>query len=441
MIASGHDPVSLRLAEIGREFDHGMALKLDRIEAALDALGRPQDRLPPVLHVAGTNGKGSTCAFLRAMTEAAGLRAHVFTSPHLITPNERVRLAGTLASDATFIAAIDRVASLGMTLPYFEVLTAAAFLMFAETPADVLILEVGLGGKFDATNVVAKPATTTIAPIALDHTAILGDTLDLIAGEKAGILKRGAPAVIARQPDPVMAVIEARADEVGAPLFRCGVEWDGWTANGRLAVQTEDRFLDLPAPNLIGAHQFDNAALAAATLLAWDGGRFDDDAFARGVTSASWPGRMQRLAHGALADIAHAGGADLWLDGGHNPHGALALAATLRDLHARAPRPLVLIAGMLTTKDADGFFAPLAGLVDALIAVPVDSSSASYAPNDLAVIATRHGIQSSSAPTLIDAVKNAAALPKYHGGEPPRILICGSLYLAGDALALSGGVE
>ncbi|MBT9447616.1 MAG: bifunctional folylpolyglutamate synthase/dihydrofolate synthase [Hyphomonadaceae bacterium] len=413
-----------------------MALKLDRIEAALEALGRPQDRLPPVLHVAGTNGKGSTCAFLRAMTEAAGMRAHVFTSPHLIVPNERVRLAGTLASDEVFITAIDRVAALGMTLPYFEVLTAAALLMFSESPADVLILEVGLGGRFDATNVIANPAATVIAPIALDHTAILGDTLTLIAGEKAGILKRGAPAVVARQPEEATAVIEARAADVGAPLFRCGVDWDAWRANGRLAVQTQDRFLDLPAPNLAGAHQFDNAALAAATLLAWDGARFDDDALTRGVTTADWPGRMQRLTQGPLADIAHARGAELWLDGGHNPHGALALAATLRDLHARAPRPLVLITGMLTTKDVDGFLAPLAPLTQTLIAVPVTSSAASYEAEPLAAIAARNGIASSTAASLVDAMKNAAALQ----GEPPRIVICGSLYLAGDALALSGGV-
>jgi dihydrofolate synthase / folylpolyglutamate synthase len=437
MIFSGRDPVSLRLAEIGHEFGHGMALKLDRIEAALEALGQPHDRLPPVLHVAGTNGKGSTCAFLRAMTEAAGLRAHVFTSPHLIFPNERVRLAGALASDETFIAAIDHVAALGMTLPYFEVLTAAAFLMFAETPADVLILEVGLGGRFDATNVIKRPATTTIAPIALDHTAILGGTLSLIAGEKAGILKRGAPAVISRQSEDAMAVIEARAEAVGAPLFRCGVEWDAWRANGRLAVQTGDRFLDFPAPNLIGAHQFDNAALAVATLLAWDGARFDDSALVRGVTSAHWPGRMQRLTKGALADIANARGAELWLDGGHNPHGALALAETLRDLDSRAPRPLVLIAGMLTTKDVDGFLAPLAPLTHKLIAVPVASSAASYEAAPLAAIAARNGIASLSAASLVDAMKNAAALP----GEPPRILICGSLYLAGEALALSGGVS
>jgi len=437
MIASGRDPVSLRLAEIGHEFDHGMALKLDRIEAALQKLGNPHKQLPPVLHVAGTNGKGSTCAFLRAMCEAAGLRAHVFSSPHLIVPNERVRLAGTLARDDQFIDAIDRVAALGVTLPYFEVLTAAAFLMFAETPADVLVLEVGLGGTFDATNVIPAPAVATIAPIALDHTAILGDTIAKIAGEKAGILKRGAPGVIARQTEGAMQVIEARAEALGVTLSRCGVEWDGWRANGRLCVQTQDRFLDLPAPNLEGLHQFDNAALAAATLLAWDGARFSDDALAHGVTHAHWPGRMQRLTRGALADIAHARGAELWLDGAHNPHGAAALGRTLAEREARAPKPRVLICGMLTTKDVDGVLAPLAHEGAHFISVPVPSSTAAQDPHKLAEAARRHGFIATTAASLVDAMKDAAALP----GEPPRIVICGSLYLAGDALALSGGVS
>mgnify|MGYP000355229447 CR=1 FL=1 len=437
MIASGRDPVSLRLAEIGHEFDHGMALKLDRIEAALNALGDPHLRLPPVLHVAGTNGKGSTCAFLRAMTEAAGRRAHVFISPHLITPNERVRLAGTLVHDDQFIDAIDRVAALGMTLPYFEVLTAAAFLMFAETPADVLVLEVGLGGTFDATNVIPAPAVATIAPIALDHMAILGNTVEKIAGEKAGILKRGAPGVIARQPEAAMEVIEARAALLGVTLSRCGVEWDGWRANGRLCVQTQDRFLDLPAPNLEGLHQFDNAALAVATLLAWDAARFEDDAIAHGVTHAWWPGRMQRLTQGALAEIAHARGAELWLDGAHNPHGAAALAKTLAERDARAPRPLVLICGMLTTKDVDGVLAPLARNGVHFISVPVPYSTAARDPQKLADMAHKHGFVATHAPSLLDAMKNAAALP----GEPPRIVICGSLYLVGDALALSGGIS
>jgi dihydrofolate synthase/folylpolyglutamate synthase len=436
MIAAGQDPVSLRLAEIGHEFTHGMALKLDRIAAALDALGRPQDRLPPVLHVAGTNGKGSTCAFLRAICEAAGLRAHVFSSPHLIRPNERVRLAGALASDEQFIDAIDRVAALGLTLPYFEVLTAAAFLMFAETPADALVLEVGLGGRFDATNVIDRPAVSVIAPVALDHTAILGPTVEKIAAEKAGILKRGAPGVIARQSEEAMAVIEAAAAATAAPLLRCGVEWDAWRANDRLCVQTRTRFLDLPAPNLLGAHQFDNAGLAVAAVLAWNDAGFGDDAVGRGVSTAHWPARMQRLTQGVLADIAQARGGELWLDGAHNPHGARALAQTLRELDARAPRPLVIVCGMLTTKDAGGVLAPLRPLASRLIAVPVISSSAGQPPEALAEIAAAQGFAATTAPDLATALKEAASF----SGDSPRIVVFGSLYLAGDALALSGGV-
>ncbi len=436
MMFAGADPVSRRLAEIGHEFNHGMALQLDRIAVALEALGDPHRKLPPVFHVAGTNGKGSTCAFLRAIAEAAGLRAHVFASPHLIVPNERVRLNGKLVSDAAFIDAIDRVAATGLTLTYFEAMTAAAFVLFAETPADVLVLEVGLGGRFDATNVIAHPAASVIAPIDYDHTALLGDTLTAIAGEKAGILRKDAAAVIARQPQAAMDVIEANAEAVGARLFRCGTEWDCWRANGRLAVQTEDRFLDLPAPSLVGPHQFDNAGLAVAAMLAWGDARVDDDAFARGVTSATWPARMQRLTHGALFDIAHAGGAELWVDGGHNPHGARALAATLGELHARSPRPVALVCGMLATKDAAGFLEPLVPHIAALVATPV-ASSAGRAPEELAAIANAVGIHATASADLAEAVSKAASATP----QPPRILICGSLYLAGEALALSGGVD
>jgi dihydrofolate synthase/folylpolyglutamate synthase len=429
MMFPGADPVSRRLSAIGTEFGHGLALQLDRIVAALDALGRPHERLPPTFHVAGTNGKGSTCAFLRAIAESAGLRAHVFASPHLITPNERVRLAGKLVSDDAFIAAIDRVAATGLTLTYFEAMTTAAFVLFAETPADVLVLEVGLGGRFDATNVIARPAASVIAPVDYDHTALLGETLTAIAGEKAGIIKPGAPAVVARQDVEAMAVIEREAQAQGAPLFRCGVEWDCWRANGRLAVQTQSRFLDLPAPSLTGPHQFDNAGLAVATFLqAFDAG---DEAIGLGVASTVWPARMQRLTRGPLADIARAVGAELWLDGGHNPHGARAIAATLAE---RAPAPTALVCGMLATKDAAGFLAPLAPHASRLIATPIASSSSGRDPAELAAIAQTVGLDAETAPTLVDAVQRAA-----RGAQ--RILICGSLYLTGEALAMSGGVD
>lgn len=436
MMFPGDDPVSKRLSAIGQEFGHGLALQLDRIEIALDALGRPHERLPPTFHVAGTNGKGSTCAFLRAICEAAGLRTHVFASPHLVRPNERVRLDGRLVSDDAFIDAINRVAATGLTLTYFEAMTAAAFVLFAETRADVLVLEVGLGGTFDATNVIARPAASVIAPIDYDHTALLGDTLTAIAGEKAGVIKRGAPAVIARQSAEAMAVIAARAELVGAPLLRCGVEWDAWAAGGRLCVQTEGRFLDLPPPSLEGPHQVENAGLAVAALLAWDGLGFDDGAFAAGVATARWPARMQPVTQGPLADVAHAHGGELWLDGGHNPHGARAIAATLAAMRARSPRPVVLVCGMLATKDAAGFIGPLATEAAALIAVPVRSDSA-RAPEDLAQIARTAGLNASTAPTLDAALMQACAATPM----PPRILICGSLYLAGEVLAVSGGVD
>jgi dihydrofolate synthase/folylpolyglutamate synthase len=435
MMFPGADRVSRRLSAVGQEFGHGMALSLDRIEAVLDALGRPQDRLPPTFHVAGTNGKGSTCAFLRAIAEAAGLRAHVFVSPHLVRPNERVRLAGKLVEDDPFIDAIDRVAATGLTVTYFEAMTAAAFLLYAETPADVLVLEVGLGGRLDATNVV-RPAVSVIAPVDYDHMAILGDTIAKIAFEKAGILKPGVPAVIARQHADALLTIESRAAEVGAPLLRCGVEWDAWSANGRLAVQTADRFLDLPPPALEGPHQVDNAGLAAMAMLAWDNPRIDEHALSRGVASAVWPARMQRLVEGPLAEMARAAGAELWLDGGHNPHGARALAATLAGLQRRSPRPVVLVCGVLETKDAAGFLAPLAPHADCLVAAPV-SSAAGRAPAAMAELARAAGFRSEAATTLADAVRRACELT----ATPPRILICGSLYLAGDALALSGGVD
>ncbi|MDX2234707.1 MAG: folylpolyglutamate synthase/dihydrofolate synthase family protein [Hyphomonadaceae bacterium] len=435
MMFPGDDPVSRRLAAIGHEFNHALALKLDRIEAALDALGRPHDRLPPTIHVAGTNGKGSTCAFLRAIAEAAGLRTHVFSSPHLVRPNERVRLDGALVGDDAFIDAIDRVAATGLTLTYFEAMTAAAFLLFAETPADMLVLEVGLGGLFDATNVIARPAVAVIAPIDYDHTAILGATLTAIAGEKAGILKAGAPAVIARQPPEAMAVIEARAQACGATLLRCGEAWDAWPANGRLAVQTADRLLDLPAPALEGPHQFDNAGLAVAALMAWADPRIDDAACAQGVRAAVWPARMQRLTQGPFAERVQARGGDLWLDGGHNPHGARAVAATLRALRARDPRPVVLVCGMLVTKDVEGFLAPLAPEADAFVAAPV-RSAAGRAPAELAALAAAHGIKASAEESIDAAIETACVAT----AAAPRILICGSLYLAGEVLAVSGGV-
>ncbi len=427
MIVSPTDPVSARLAKVGVEFGHGHALALTRIEDALEALGRPQDRLPPVIHVAGTNGKGSVCAYLRAITEAAGLKAHVFTSPHLIRPNERVRVAGALVSDAQFIAALDRVAATGVEVTYFEAITAAAFVMYAETPADLLVLETGLGGRVDATNVLPKPAATIITPIDLDHAHLLGDTLAKIAGEKAGILKPGVPGVIARQQRDAMGVIQANADEVGATLLTCGEEWDCWTAGGRLLVQTEDRLLDLPLPGLAGPHQIENAGLAVRAALLLD--TFSEAAIGQGIANVQWPGRLQPLTRGPLAAPVLAAGGELWLDGGHNAHAGRALAAALTQL---PPRDTVLIVGMLGTKDAGGFLSPLAAHATRLIAVPVQASRAARTPEELAGEARAHGFGAIAADNLQSAIAQALQT------REPRVLICGSLYLAGEALAQSG---
>jgi dihydrofolate synthase/folylpolyglutamate synthase len=430
-----NDPVGQRLSQIGQEFGHGFALELTRIENALAALGDPHKKLPPVFHVAGTNGKGSTCAFLRAIAEAAGLKAHVFTSPHLVRANERVRLAGRLVDNDAFIAAIERVGATGVTLTYFEVITAAAFLLFAETPGDVVILEVGLGGLVDATNVIARPAVSVITPVDLDHMAFLGDTIGKIAFQKAGILKSGAPGVIARQQPDGLDAIELQALRVNAPLSVCGRDWDCYAQHGRLIVQTQDRLIDLPTPSLIGAHQMDNAGLAVTAMLAWRDARISDDALARGVARAQWPARMQPLQQGPLAEIAAAHGAELWLDGGHNPHAGRALAATLTTLNVRAPRDTILISAILKTKDPRGFLAPLQAHARRLFAVPLTTSQNALSPEDYCTLAEEVGMVATPARDMTDAITRAC-----RESARARIVICGSLYLAGAVLADAGGV-
>lgn len=429
---TARDRVARRLAEIGQEFGHGHALELGRIERALEALGRPQDRLPPVVHVAGTNGKGSVCACLRAIAEASGLKAHVFSSPHLIRPNERVRVAGKLASDEQFLDALDRLAATHVEITYFEAITACAFLLFSETPADLLALEVGLGGTFDATNVV-DPAVSVIAPVDLDHAHILGPGLGRIAAEKAGVLKPGRPAVIARQRPEAEAVIEARAAAVGAPLERCGVEWDCWRAQGRMALQMRDRFIDLPIPALIGPHQIENAGLAARAALLLGAAQITDDSLGRGIGAAKWPARMQPIVSGPLAAPVLAAGGELWVDGAHNTHAGLALKATLAELRGRAPRPTIAVVGMLGSKDASGFLSALGAETAALVTTPIHTSRASRDPVDLAAGANALGLRAQPARSLPEAITLALA-----AAPAPRILICGSLYLAGEALELSG---
>ncbi|MCR6629085.1 MAG: bifunctional folylpolyglutamate synthase/dihydrofolate synthase [Magnetospirillum sp.] len=404
-------------------------LSLTRVLALLDKLGRPQDHLPPVIHVAGTNGKGSTVATLRALVEAAGLRVHVYTSPHLVRFAERIRVAGETISDGDLLTLLEEVERVNGDAPitFFEVTTAAAFLAFARTPADVVILETGLGGRLDATNVVARPAATVITPIAMDHEAFLGDSLAAIAGEKAGILKAGCPCVVAEQLPDARAVIAARADALGIPVL-----WEGTDFQGRKDADGSLLFgaLRLPAPALAGDFQYRNAGLALATVerLGIDGvlPRLAPDVLARGLRAIQWPARLQRLTRGPLVDMLPAGW-ELWLDGGHNPHAAQAIAA-----HAEGwrDRPLLALFGMLANKDVDGYFTPLAGRFAALRAVAIPGEPNALSAEDAAAAARRHGCGNAYAAESIEAALRELTA---HPG-PARVLICGSLYLAGKVL-------
>jgi dihydrofolate synthase/folylpolyglutamate synthase len=415
-------------------------LSLERIERLLAALDHPERKLQPVIHVAGTNGKGSTVAFLRAMLEAAGKRTHVYTSPHLVRFNERFRLGGEgegrLVSDAELSAALAECeqANGGLPITVFEITTAAAFLLFSRHPADVLVMEVGLGGRLDATNVIARPLASVITPVAVDHTEFLGDTLDKIAAEKAGIIKRGVPVVVAAQHRDAMAVIEREAARLKAPLKIAGDDWTATEERGRLVYQDDTGLLDLPAPKLYGRHQFENAGLAIAALRALAVLKIPPAAYETGVVKADWPARLQRLTQGALADLVPAGG-ELWLDGGHNPDGGRAIAAALADLEERVSRPLVLIVGMLTTKDTAGFLRNFTGLARRLIAVPVPGQDKAMPAEELAAAARAIGLASMSSGDLGGAIEAAGKLDL---APPPRILITGSLYLAGEALKANG---
>lgn len=416
-------------------------LSLTRIERLLDRLGRPQDRLPPVIHVAGTNGKGSTIAFLRAMLEADGAAVHVYTSPHLVRFHERIRLGrpggGRFVDEATLVLALrecERV-NAGEPITVFEITTAAAFLLFAEAPADVLLLEVGLGGRFDATNVIARPACATVTPVSMDHAEYLGDTVRKIAGEKAGIFKRGAPAVIAVQDDEPADVLDTIAARIGAaPILRGGRDFTMREECGRLLYEDEDRLLDLPLPRLAGRHQHVNAATAIATLRAAGWSRLPPAAIEAGLIEAEWPGRLQRLARGRLSTLAPAG-AELWLDGGHNPAGGQALAAALAEREETSPAPLVLIVGMLGTKDSAGFLQPFAGLAKEVIAVSIPGQMAARPAEEVAAIAEGAGLRARPASSVEAAL---ASLNDRVWATPPRVLITGSLYLAGEVLAANG---
>jgi dihydrofolate synthase/folylpolyglutamate synthase len=421
------DTVAAALEQVAVRRPALIDLGLARVVRTLDRLGGPHRRLPPVFHVAGTNGKGSTCAYIRAILEASGARVHAFTSPHLVRYAERIVLAGREIADEDFIAAIHRVdeAAGADDLTLFETITCAAFVAYAGTPADYLVLEVGLGGRLDATNVIERPLAAAVTPIALDHQNFLGDTLTAIAGEKAGIFRDKAPAVVGPQSAEAMAVFEREAARVRAPLFAFGSAWNAWVENGRLIYQDEQGLSDLAAPRLIGAHQFMNAGLAVAAIRAV-GLPFTDEILSAGLRNARWPARLQRLKSGPLVE-ALGSRSELWLDGGHNPHAARALASALADMEERNSRPLILIAGMQENKDIDGFFAAFSGLASTVFAVKADHAGARPADN-VAAAAERAGIPAYPCGSLHEAAMLA------RGGGPARVLICGSLYLAGEVL-------
>jgi dihydrofolate synthase/folylpolyglutamate synthase len=406
-------------------------LTLGRVERLLAALGHPERALPPVVHVAGTNGKGSTQAMMRAGVEAAGLTAHAYTSPHLARFHERIRVAGRLIEDPALAALLEECerANAGAPITFFEITTVAALLAFARTPADWLLLEVGLGGRLDATNVVERPALTVITPVSYDHQQYLGETLREIAGEKAGILKPGVPCVVGPQTPEALAAITARAEAIGAPLVVAGRDWRSWRENGRLMVEDAAGRLELPAPALPGLHQFDNAGAAIVGLRLLG---FDAAACAAAVTRAQWPARLQRLRRGPLVEAA--GGAALWLDGGHNLAAGEVIAAHFAALAEADPAPLALVCGMLETKDTGGFLRCFAPVVRAAWTVDIPGAAASVPAATLAATARGAGLRATAASDIGQAVAAAAA----EVGTSGRVLICGSLYLAGAVLRENG---
>jgi len=421
---AGSDAILARLMQLHPKV---IDLSLERMERILAALGNPERRIPPVIHIAGTNGKGSTLAMIRAGLESAGKRVHAYTSPHLAQFHERIRLAGELISETDLAAALEEceTANDGQPITFFEITTAAAFLAFSRMPADYTLLEVGLGGRLDATNVIDDPALTVITPVSIDHTQYLGETLAEIAAEKAGILKRRVPCIVAPQEPAAREVIEQRAGRLSAPLHIARQDWDSRREGDALIYQDGRGLMDLPLPVLPGPHQIVNAGTAIAALRELGFGRIEARA---AVTEAEWPARMQRLTRGPLVEAA--GPCELWLDGGHNPAGGEAVAATLAALPRR---PTHLVCGMLNTKDVAGYMRPLAGVAQSLTAVAIPGEPNTLPAGDTAAAAASAGLAAATAPDALAAVGRIAA------GQPgARILICGSLYLAGQVLRENG---
>ncbi len=423
------DPVKAQFeALFGPEFGHGKAFDLRLLRNALEALGSPQNNLPPVIHVAGTNGKGSTIAFMSAIAEAAGLKIHAYTKPHLFQLTERFTVSSQLVNDRALLEAANDIAQVAPALTQFDAQVAAALLLFREHQAALTLIETGMGGRDDSTNVITAPAASAITPIDLDHQDVLGTTLTQIATHKAGIIKRGAPTIVARQAPEALAVIEARAAEVDAPLYRCGVEWDAYASHGRLIVQTETQALDLPHPTLHGQHQIANAGLACATLLLSNVVTIQESAYAEGIANAHWPGRLQTLTRGAFSAPIRKLGGEVWVDGGHNAHAAHALSRALEHMKMRRGGTNVAIAGLRKRKDALSFIAALSASADHIIAVPLTEDHVSI--HEIAALGDKLGREVATATSLNEAMQNAAQLPA------PRVLICGSLLLVAEALAL-----
>lgn len=423
------DAILARLSQLHPKL---IDLSLDRMLPLLEKLGNPQDHLPPVIHVAGTNAKGSTIAYLRAFLEAAGKSVHVYNSPHLVRFNERIRLAGTLVETDRLNAALEAVEAInaGDGITFFEVTTVTAFKLFAETPADYLLLETGMGGTYDTTNVVKHPLGTIITPIDFDHQGFLGTTITEIANNKAGILKRGARAVFGLQRPEGHKVLERAARRLDiSPLFQ-GEDFHGSAQDGRLIYSDEEGLLDLPPPALLGPHQYDNAALAIAATRHF-GLPVDEKAIAEGLRRVTWPARMQPIRQGKLRELLSPGH-ELWLDGGHNPHGAAALARTIAVLDQAHPRPLVMIMGMMNNRDPGEFLAPFRDFAPLVLALAIPGEANAHPAPAIAAAAEALGLEARPEADIILALQAAAAIPK------ARVLICGSLYLAGDVLAQNG---
>lgn len=441
-----HLPMSeaeLEIEKLMQLHPKGFDLSLERITALLEKLGNPHRRLPPVIHVAGTNGKGSVTAFSRALLEAAGLSVHVHTSPHLVRWHERYRLGvpggrGRFVEDAVFANALRRVADAngGQKITVFEILTAVTFLLFSEHPADVAIIEVGLGGRFDATNVINSPAVSVIMPISLDHQPYLGDRVELIAAEKAGIMKKGFPVVIGHQQfDAALEVLVGTAERLSCPTTVFGQDYGAHEEFGRMIYQDEFGLSDLPMPRLPGRHQLANAAAAIRAVKA-AGFEVSERMMEKAMQSVEWPGRLQRLMDGKLFQLAPKG-AELWVDGGHNPGAGEVIAEAMAGFEEKQPRPLFIIAGMINTKDPVGYFKAFADIAEYVFTVPIGGTDAAIDPVVLAHAAFDAGLTAEPSSSIEEA------LQEIHGrlmldAPAPRILIGGSLYLAGNALSANG---